>query len=61
MPRQKQAAKPSRRAIKEKMIDRFTVRSIAAKIGHDESVVSKAINHGRFPRVREKILEVING
>lgn len=29
-------------------------------IGHDIAVVSKAINHGRFPRVVEKIREALN-
>ena len=35
----------------------LTVGALARKVGHHQSVVSKAINHGRFPRVRGKILE----
>lgn len=49
-----------RRTIKRKLIDRdMTARELAGHVGHDLSVVSKAINHGKFPRVREKILEVL--
>lgn len=33
--------------------------AIAQEIGHDVAVVSKAINHGRYPRVLTKIREVI--
>ena len=56
----KQNAKRDRRIIKIKMLDRLTVRDLAARIGHHESVVSRAINHGRFPRVRQKILEALH-
>lgn len=35
------------------------ITDLAKRIGHDISVVSKAINHGRFPRVRAKIEEVL--
>ena len=35
------------------------IGDIAKKTGHDISVVSKAINHGRFPRVRAKIEELV--
>jgi DNA-binding Xre family transcriptional regulator len=61
MPAETQARKHSlRRAIKRKLIDRdMTARSLAAQVGHDLAVVSKAINHGKFPRVRAKILEVL--
>lgn len=31
------------------------ITELARRVGHDISVVSKAINHGRFPRVRAKI------
>lgn len=34
---------------------------LAELVGHDVSVVSKAINHGRYPRVLSKIREVLNG
>jgi len=33
--------------------------ALAEKVGHDISVVSKAINHGRFPRVIAKIEEAL--
>ncbi len=46
--------------IKQKMLLRaMSVRGLAKQIGHHESVVSKSINHGRFPRVRAKIEEVL--
>jgi hypothetical protein len=32
---------------------------LARRIGHDLSVVSKAINHGRYPRVVRKIKEAL--
>jgi len=36
-----------------------SVTAIAREIGHDIAVVSKAINHGRYPRVLAKVREVI--
>lgn len=33
---------------------------LAVMLGHDISVISKAINHGRFPRVLAKIRGVLN-
>ena len=55
-----QDRKALRRSIKRKLLDRdMTSRQLATHVGHDLSVVSKAINHGRFPRVRAKILEVL--
>lgn len=33
------------------------ITAIAEAIGHDTSVVSKAINHRCFPRVRAKIVK----
>lgn len=35
------------------------LRELAKKVGHDEAVVSKAINHGLYPRVLAKIQEVL--
>jgi hypothetical protein len=40
--------------------ERVTVRELARRVGHDEAVVSKAINHGLFPRVRAKIMEALD-
>jgi len=37
----------------------LSVKALAAKVGHPRETVSKAINHGRFPRVRAKIVEVL--
>jgi hypothetical protein len=51
--------KVSRRAIKLRMLDKVTNRELAQKIGHDEATVSKAINHGLYPRVRAKIAEAL--
>lgn len=44
------------------MLDRddMTVTALATLIGRPVSTVSKAINHARYPRVRAKILEVLN-
>ncbi len=44
------------------MIDRgeMTVTELAALVGHDISVVSKAVNHGLFPRVCAKIKGVLD-
>ena len=36
------------------------VKDLAVMIGHDIATVSKAINHGRYPRVLGKIREVLN-
>lgn len=33
---------------------------LAEIVGHDVSVVSKSINHGRYPRVLQKIREALN-
>ena len=56
----KQAVKSLRRSVTNKLLDREMTRSDLAKLlGHDLSVISKAINHGRFPRVRAKILEAL--
>lgn len=35
------------------------LRELAATVGHDVAVVSKAINHGRYPLVLVKIKEVL--
>ena len=37
----------------------LSVKALAAKVGHPRETVSKAINHGRCPRVRAKIVEVL--
>lgn len=56
----KQARKSLRRTVTNKLIDREMTRTqLAQKVGHDLAVVSKAINHGHYPRVRAKILEVL--
>lgn len=56
----KQAGKSLRRAVKRKLLDReMTASELARRVGHDLSVVSKAINHGKFPRVRAKIQQVL--
>lgn len=57
-----QAGKNMRRVIKRRMLERdeLTVRELAKIVGHDESVVSKAIRHGKFPRVRAKIMEALD-
>lgn len=34
--------------------------TLAANVGHDISVVSKAVNHGKFPRVIRKVREALN-
>jgi IS30 family transposase len=36
-----------------------SLTQLAREIGHHPSVVSKAINHGRFPRVRAKVKEAL--
>lgn len=42
------------------MIERgLSFKALALQIGHDRSVVSKAVNHGRYPRVLRKIEEVL--
>lgn len=58
----KQAPKCTRKAIKRRMLDlgELTVREIARRVGHPEATVSKAINHGKYPRVRAKILETLD-
>lgn len=59
----KQAGKHLRRTIKRRLLDHpeiNTVRELARRVEHDEAVVSKAINHGKFPRVRAKIMEALN-
>jgi|GEM_PF-3104962 len=56
-----QAQKKLRKVIKRKLIDReLTVRQLALNVGHDEATVSKAINHGRYPRVVIKVKEALS-
>ena len=35
------------------------ITDLAKRLGHDVAVISKAINHGRYPRVLRKIKEVL--
>jgi DNA-binding Xre family transcriptional regulator len=37
----------------------ITLTALAKEVGHDISVVSKAINHGRYPRVLQKVKEAL--
>jgi hypothetical protein len=60
MATKRQAEKSLRRSIKQRMADRMTVRELARRVDHHESVVSKAINHGEFPRVLRKIREALS-
>lgn len=46
-----------RRRADEKGISYTT---LAQRVGHDLAVVSKSINHGRFPRVLAKIKEALD-
>ena len=48
--------------MKRRMLDRgeMSMTQLAELVGHDVSVVSKAVNHGRFPRVCAKIRGVLN-
>ena len=58
----KQVGKHLRKRIKQRMLDRgeMTVRQLAKRLGHDEAVISKAINHGVYPRVQAKIREALD-
>ncbi len=61
MPEKPQGGKLLRKALKRRMIDREqSVGSLAKQLGHDISVVSKAINHGHYPRVVKKIMEALS-
>lgn len=56
MSRQTQA----RKAIRLRMTARdVRVKDLAKQLGHDSAVISKAINHGRYPRVIAKIKEAL--
>lgn len=63
MARANQEPKSFRKVIKRKMLDHgprgLTVRKLALDVGHDEAVVSKAINHGRYPLVLRKVKEAL--
>jgi hypothetical protein len=37
------------------------VVQLAQALGHDKAVISKAINHGKYPRVVAKIREALRG
>lgn len=57
----KQASKTPTKAIKRRMVDlEMSVTELAGSVGHDIAVVSKAINHGRYPRVMAKIKGVLS-
>lgn len=44
------------------MLEReIRVGDLARLLGHDKAVISKAINHGVYPRVIAKIKEVLRG
>ena len=45
------------RVVMESSGTNFT--ALAEKVGHHISVVSKAVNHGKYPRVVRKIREVL--
>ena len=56
----KQARKTPAKVIKRRMVDlEMSVTRLAGTVGHDIAVVSKAINHGHYPRVMAKIQEVL--
>lgn len=56
-----QAPKKTRRWLRREIVDRdLTVRELARRVGHHESVVSKAINHDMFPLVHAKIVEALH-
>lgn len=38
----------------------ITFRQLATQVGHPRSTVSKAVNHGRFPRVLKKIKDALD-
>lgn len=45
---------------RKKMIERgLNFTALAEQVGHPRSTVSKAVNHGRYPRVLKKIEEVL--
>ena len=64
MPAKTQAEKNPSRVIKRKMLEHgprgMSVTKLAEKVGHPISTVSRAINHGRYPRVRAKIERLLN-
>jgi len=61
MTKQKQARKHPAKAIKHRMVDlKMSVTDLASRVGHDIAVVSKSINHGRYPRVVAKIKELLS-
>jgi len=43
------------------LIRGLALKDLAALIGHDKSTVSKAINHGRYPRVLAKVRKELLG
>ncbi|HEY0966951.1 MAG TPA: hypothetical protein VGD88_06150 [Opitutaceae bacterium] len=51
----------ARIALRKKMAARdVRVSQLAVSLGHDKAVISKAINHGKYPRVIAKIKEVLS-
>lgn len=48
--------------LRKKMAARdVRVVQLAQALGHDKAVISKAINHGKYPRVVAKIREALRG
>jgi len=57
----KQARKTIAKVIKRRMVDlEMSVTDLAGIVRHDIAVVSKSINHGRYPRVMAKIKGVLS-
>jgi len=45
---------------RKKMIElRLSFTALAIKVGHPRSTVSKAVNHGRYPRVLRKVEDLL--
>lgn len=65
MASQKQASNPHRRTrllLRRRLVERdMLMKQLASEVGHDIAVVSKAINHGTYPRVLRKVREVLLG
>jgi hypothetical protein len=64
MAHRNQASNPHRRVrllLKSRLVAReMKLGELAVKLGHDIAVVSKAINHGTYPRVLRKVKEALN-
>lgn len=54
--------KQARISLRMKMLKQgLSFTELAKQIGHPRPTVSKAVNHGRFPRVHAKIVAYLNG